>query len=120
MHRDKLADLILRIGTAFAFLYPAINAYSNPYTWIGYFPKFTQGILPDMVLLHSFGVIEIIIALFILFGKNVFWSAVIASLMLAGIIIFNFRDFEILFRDVAILAMTISLAITHAPKKRLQ
>ncbi len=120
MNRAKHADLILRIGVAFAFLYPAINAYSNPYTWFGYFPKFLQGMLPDMVLLHSFGVIEIIIALWILFGKHVFWSAVIASLMLVGIIIFNFGDFEILFRDVAILAMTISLAIAHAPRKRLQ
>ena len=111
--RDKLSDLILRIGVAFAFLYPAIDAVSNPDSWIGYFPKFMQGVIPDTFLLHGFGLIEICIALYILFGKNIFWPSLIASTMLLGIVIFNLNNFDILFRDIAILAMTLSLTVKY-------
>lgn len=113
--KGAMADKILRAGVAFAFLYPAIDAFLNPYTWFGYFPPFLQGILPDMILLHGFGALEIILGLWILFGKHIYWGAVFASVILAGIIVFNFNNFEVLFRDVSILAMTVALAILHKP-----
>lgn len=110
MLRDRLTNLLLRSGIAFAFLYPAINAFFDPYSWLGYFPKFMHGILPDMVLLHSFGAIEITIALWILSGKNIFWPATVATLMLVAITLLNLRDFQIVFRDVSIAFMAAALA----------
>lgn len=118
MNREKLAELILRLGSAFAFIFPPLNALVNPYSWIGYFPSFIKGFVPDLVLLHSFGAVEIIIALWIIFGKKIFWPSATASLMLLGIIVFNFNNFEILFRDISILAMTLSLSIMYFPKKQ--
>ncbi len=117
MNREKLPELILRLGAAFAFLYPPLNALVNPYSWLGYFPNFLTGSIPDMVLLHGFGIIEVIIALWIVFGKKIFWPSAVASAMLLGIILFNFHNFEVLFRDVSILAMTLSLAVMHFPRK---
>ena len=110
MLRDRLTNLLLRSGIAFAFLYPAINAFFDPYSWLGYFPKFMHGILPDMVLLHSFGAIEITIALWILSGKNIFWPSTVATLMLVAITLLNLQDFQIVFRDVSIAFMTVALA----------
>ena len=68
---NKKVDLLLRVGVAFAFLYPALSALYNPFAWIGYFPAFTLGIVPDLVLLHSFGAVEIIIGVWILSGKKI-------------------------------------------------
>lgn len=112
MTGGKISNLLLRIGVAFAFLYPPIDALRNPDSWIGYFPSFLHGLLPDLVLLHSFGLIEVILALWILSGKKIFIPSLIASFMLAMIILFNLNNFEILFRDVAIAIMALSLALS--------
>lgn len=111
MTPEKIQNYLLRIGVAFAFLYPPFDALFNPDSWIGYFPKFVHGIAPDAVLLHGFGIIEVIIAFWILSGKKIFLPSLAASLMLATIVFSNLNNFEILFRDLSITAMAIALAI---------
>ena len=103
--------IVLRIGVAFAFLYPPIDALSNPDSWIGYFPPFVHGYVPDLALLHTFGAVEVIIALWILSGWRVFWPASLATLMLLAIVVFDFSQFEVLFRDLSIAAAAASLAL---------
>lgn len=109
---DRIPNLLLRIGVAFAFLYPPFDALANPDSWIGYFPKFVHGIAPDLVLLHGFGVIEVIIALWILSGKKIFLPSLAATLMITTIVLANLNNFEILFRDLSIAAMALSLAVS--------
>src|SRR4051812_31953404 len=110
MNYDRLAQFILRLGVAFAFLYPPINAWTNPSDWIGYFPPFTRGVVDDMILLHAFGLVEIIIAVWILWGRNIFWPAAAATIMLVAIVVFNFNNFIVVFRDLSIAAAAFSLA----------
>jgi len=110
---NRWANLVLRAGLAFAFLYPPFDALSNPNSWIGYFPHFLRGIVPDMVLLHGFGTIEAVITLWILSGWKIAWPSLAAALMLAAIIVFDFADFEVIFRDVAIMSIAIALVIQN-------
>jgi len=116
MDAQRTAGIILRIGVAFAFLYPPINALTNPSDWIGYFPHFTRGIVPDEVLLHGFGIVEVIIALWILSGWKIFWPATLATLMLLAIVVFNMNNFVVIFRDLSIAAVSASLAIQSLPQ----
>ncbi|MDB5238103.1 MAG: hypothetical protein JWM46_373 [Candidatus Kaiserbacteria bacterium] len=102
--------LILRIGVAFAFLYPPISALYDPYSWLGYFPAFMHGYVPDMVLLHGFGILEVVIALWILSGRRVQYPSVLAALILLAIVIFDFSNFEVVFRDLSIAAGALALA----------
>jgi len=119
MNINKKIDWLLRIGVGFAFLYPPISAIFNPFAWIGYFPLFVTNIFPDaIVLLHIFGVIEVIVGLWILSGKNIFIPSAVAALMLAGIIIFNFSQMDVLFRDVSILLMAVALMLSHKQSKQ--
>lgn len=111
MKMDRIPNLLLRIGVAFAFLYPPIDALFNPDSWIGYFPKFIHGIAPDLVLLHGFGLIEVIIAIWVLSGRKIFWPSLAAGLMITTIVLFNLGNFEILFRDLSIAAMAFALAV---------
>ena len=73
--------------------------------------------MPDLVLLHAFGAVEILIGLWILSGYKIFIPALLATVMLLGIVTFNFSQFDVLFRDVTIACLTLSLALMHWPKK---
>lgn len=118
MTKEDLAFLILRIGVAFAFLYPPISALSAPESWIGYFPNFLFGYVSDEILLHTFGAVEVIIALWILSGKYIFWPSVIACAMLVGIVAFNMPNFEVVFRDLSIAAAAAVLALLAKTRQK--
>ena len=111
----RTADLILRAGVAFPFLYSAVDAWFHPDTWLGYFPGFIVGIVPDSILLHGFGAFEIVITLWILSGKRIMIPSAAAALLLLAIVGFHPLEFPILFRDLAIAAAATALAIAHAP-----
>ena len=111
MKSHHIAQLMLRAGVAFAFLYPAINALSNPDSWIGYFPAFMRGIVADPVLLHSFGAVEVVVAVWLLSGWKVYYPAAVATVMLVAIVLFDFSQFEVVFRDLSIAAAAAALAV---------
>lgn len=111
--RENLVEVFLRAAVAIAFVYPAVDAYFNPGSWVGFFPSWMRGIIADELLLHLFGVSEIIIALWILFAKRIFIPSALASLYLVGIVAFNWRFIDLLFRDVSILGISLALAVKH-------
>lgn len=115
--RHEASDLFLRLGTALALLFPAIDAFLNPYSWVAYVPQLFGGIVPDMVMLHTFGIIEIVLGVWILSGRRIFWPSVAATVLILLVVLFNLGDFEVLYRDLAIAAMTFALAIAHRPHR---
>lgn len=115
---NKQLSLILRISLAFAFLYPAVKAYFDPISWLGYFPSFMKGIVPDPVLLHAFGITEVIIALWLLSGRKLLIPSALASLYLLGIVIFNLNGFDVVFRDLSILGIAVALTLDAYTNKR--
>ena len=117
MSLERAAHWCLRIGVAFAFLYPPINAVLDPNAWIGYFPSFMRGIVPDEILLHAFGIVEVVVALWILSGKKIFIPSVLAALMLFGIVFFNYSEMQVVFRDISIAAMAVALALMSRKEK---
>lgn len=113
MGNETLSWIILRVGLAFAFLYPAVNAIFDPNSWLGYFPPFVHGYVSDAVLLHSFGAVEVILALWILSGWRIFYPSALAFVMLAAIIVLDWHEFQILFRDVSIASIALALTVHH-------
>ncbi|OGG64439.1 hypothetical protein A3J11_00655 [Candidatus Kaiserbacteria bacterium RIFCSPLOWO2_02_FULL_55_12] len=113
---ERLVHLLLRIGAAFAFMYPPLRALVDPITWLGYIPSIVRTLpaqlgfpLDPLVLLHAFGVIEVALALWMLFGRNARIPAALMTFILLAIVAFNFADMDILFRDLSIAAMTLAL-----------
>ncbi|MBP9757274.1 MAG: hypothetical protein KBD06_01615 [Candidatus Pacebacteria bacterium] len=115
MSRESYAELVLRIGLAFAFLYPPINAAFDPNAWIGYFPPFVRGYVDDMIMLHAFGAIEVIIALWMLWGKKLFWPASAAFVMLVAIVVMDYTEFQVVFRDLSIAAIALYFCVKYRP-----
>lgn len=118
MNQFLKTETILRIGVAFSFIYPAVSAWFSPYAWVGYFPSFLSNgfFIDEIVLLHTFGLLEIVIALWILFGKKIFIPSFIAVVMLFLIIIFNLNQMDVLFRDIPILLMALILVLKYRTK----
>ena len=112
-------DCILRAALAFAFLYPPISAWSDPFSWLGYVPAFAYVLWPwsHLVLLHLFGVAEIVLALWVLSGWRIALPSALACFLLLFIVVTNPGQFEILFRDLSIAAIAFVLAVMHWPQK---
>lgn len=115
------SHLILRLGVAFAFLYPPYAALMDPQSWLGYFPSFVRSVPIDpLILLHSFGVIEVLIALWLISGWRIATPAILATLMLLGIVLFNWNQLDVLFRDLAIAAAALALAVNAWQQKSME
>lgn len=107
---ERVGIFLLRVGVAFAFLYPPIDAFFSPASWIGFFPHFARGYAPDATLLFAWDALEIVIALWILSGWRIFIPSALATVLLALIVLFNLPLMEVVFRDVSIALMSATLA----------
>lgn len=113
---NRAAFLLERAGLAFAFLYPPIDALFEPYSWLGYIPSFARGYVPDLALLHAFGALEVVLALWILSGRRIFWPSLLSGCILLFIVATNLSGFEVVFRDLTIAALAFSLALRSKAK----
>ena len=117
MNQKNVAFFLLRTAIASVFVYAAIASFITPDNWIGYFPVFLRHIVPQNSLLSGFSVYELLLAVWLLWGKFIFYAALLAALTLCGIIISNMGQLDILFRDFAIILCTASLAVFSYQKK---
>lgn len=108
----------MRLAVAFSFLYPPIAALVDPDSWIGYFPLFVLDLAGDHILLvlHAWGVIEVGLALWVLFGVRVYIPSLIMAGALMAVVLLNPGQFPILFRDVSIALAAVALALVNKKK----
>lgn len=115
MKNQTLVIWLLKLGLAFVFLYAAYGSLTAPQDWIGFFPAQLKQILPDNQILLFFSAYEVILGVWLITPFKNFYSATLASLTLAGIVITNLDSMYIVFRDVGLL--TAALALTLATKE---
>ena len=113
MQNEKLISFLLRTGLAIVFLYAAIASFIEPTSWIGYLPSWTENIMPRETALVFFSIYEIALTLWLFSGKKIYYAALLATLTMAGIVVFNFGELNIVFRDVAIMFSAITLTVLH-------
>ncbi|MEO8637680.1 MAG: hypothetical protein ABI430_02135 [Candidatus Taylorbacteria bacterium] len=110
--KNKTVWLLIRVAIAFAFFYPAIKIHIDPDSWLSYFPPFIKTVgIPQIVILYLFTAVHLAIGIWILSGKRIFIPCLLATLFLAGLILTNLSQMDILFRDVSLLLITLALAI---------
>lgn len=123
--RVSPSEAMLRLALAFSFIYPAIAAVLDEPSWLGYFPGFATNLfhvisvplkLSDTVLLHGFGLLEVALAVWVLFGRRVRIPAIIMGVILLVIVLTNLGQFAVLFRDVALVFVAVALALRRAPQ----
>ncbi len=117
MQNARIVNIFLRLSISSVFFYAAIAATLQPYNWVGYIPTPLSTIAPTNILLLGFSLYQLILAIWILSGWKTFYSALFSSLTLIAIIVANFSDIDILFRDFAIFFSSVALAIGSYKKK---
>ncbi|OHA63688.1 MAG: hypothetical protein A2842_01310 [Candidatus Wildermuthbacteria bacterium RIFCSPHIGHO2_01_FULL_48_25] len=103
------ATLLLRIGLAFVFFYAAVSSFFEPLNWIGFFPQFLRGLIPQNLLLSGFSLFEVGMGLWLLSGKKAFAAAFISAVSLLGIVLFNLGSLDIMFRDIGLFFAALAL-----------
>ena len=109
------ARLLLRIGAAFAFLYPPVAALIDPVSWISYIPPTVRELVNPLVFLHTFGAIEVILALWVLSGWRIRIPAFLMTAILVVVAATNWSELPVLFRDLSLAMMTLALAVLPEP-----
>jgi len=102
--------LLLKIGVAFAFLYPAISSLIDPTSWLGYVPTWMDIVMPREIFLSLFSTFEILLVLSMVFLNSMIPS-IIAGITLLSIVAFNPSELPIVFRDISISCMAFALAL---------
>jgi len=105
------SSFFLRLGLAFVFIYVAISAFFNPQSWIGYIPDFIGSSVTKGYFLFTHEITNLVLGLWLLSGKKTFYAALVACVVLAGIILVNLDSFLIVFRDIGLFFAAVALAV---------
>jgi uncharacterized membrane protein len=112
MHFEKtaLANLALRLGLAFVFLFAAVTALLYPANYYKFVPPFISAYMSKDLFLMIYGGYEVLLAIWILVGKWSFYSSLLAAATLFGLTVLNLNEFNITFRNVSIICGAFALA----------
>lgn len=116
MDRQQLVSFILRLGIAFSFIYSAVAAFFRPDDWIVYFPSILRAYLSDGFLLSSLGLFQIVVAIWIVYGRRIFIPSVLSLLLLSLLIVSNLGTFDTTYRDITIASGALALCVLHFPR----
>lgn len=105
----NLASLMLRIGLAGVFIYAALSAFKTPEAWLSYIPPFTAKFMSLKTALDIMSVFQLVLAVVLLSGKYLKYTAAISAILLAGILALSLNELLITFRDIGLVFMAIAL-----------
>lgn len=113
----NLVSFLLRSGIALSFLYASISSFLQPTAWIGFFPIWLTNLVPGNVLVTLFSIFEIILAIWLISNKKIYYASIVSIVVLALIIIVNIKALDIIFRDIPILFAAIALLVMYKDKR---
>lgn len=109
--KERLPSLLIRIGLAFVFGFAAISGFLQPETYLYYLPDLIRNSPYALLVLHAFGVYEILLSVWLLSGKEKGYAGLISAGTLFGITATNLVNFQVVFRDVAIIFASLALMV---------
>ena len=101
--------VLLSVGLAFVFAYAAISSFMHPLEWVGYVPGFLVHLLAPTTTVRLIASYELVLAVWLLSGRYRKYAALLSALTLAGIVLGNWNQMIITFRDVGLLLMAVAL-----------
>lgn len=105
------------MALAFSFIYSGIASLIAPDAWVGFIPSFISNFIDSYTFLNIFSTFEIILGLWIIWGKGIFYSSALSAFILFGIIVSNLSLLEIIYRDIPIFFVSLALLVLNIEKE---
>lgn len=105
----NVTSWLLRIGLAVVFLYAGISSLQHPLEWVAFLPTFLTKAVAGTTLIKVFAIYELVLAIWLISGKLLKYSALLCALTLAGIVITNPSQLITTFRDIGLAFMALAL-----------
>lgn len=102
---------LLRMAIAFAFIYAGVAGLIAPSSWVGYLPSFVSQVMSPMAAITIWSVFEIIFAGMIALGWQDKLTGLTAAALLVLMVLFNFGQISVLFRDLSLAVASTALAV---------
>lgn len=103
-YNPQAAIIILRLGLVAVFAYAALDAFKDPNAWVSYVPAFSNKFIAAKTALDLISVTQLVLVLWLLWGKYLRYASLVAIAFLAGLLVFNLDTFLITFRDLGLIA----------------
>jgi hypothetical protein len=86
--------------------------FINPSAYIKWIPDFFLAILPvsAVTFLSLFFVFEVVLGIWLLWGKWSVAAGIVSALLLVGITFLNVSEFGVLFRNIGLIAAAVALS----------
>lgn len=105
----NVTSWLLRLGLAAVFLYAGISSLQHPLEWVGFLPTFLTKAVAATTLIKVFAIYELVLAIWLISGKLLKYSALLCALTLAVIVITNPSQLITTFRDMGLAFMALAL-----------
>jgi len=109
---EALRLLLLQSGLAFVLVYASLSTLFDPLKFVGYVPSWMA--MPGIgmgPMLRCFACFELVLAIAMMTRRFARPAALAAALTLAGVTVTNPSQFDVLFRNVAIVCAALALAV---------
>lgn len=103
------SSMFLVAGLVFVFVYAAVMSFRHPLEWVGYVPGFLTRFVAALTLVKLIAAYELVLAAWLLSGRYRKYAALLSAATLGGIIVLNWGQMIVTFRDVGLLCMALAL-----------
>ena len=108
---NKLAIGLLRAVLVMTIAYPVVAAFSTPIAWMGFVPLWIGQFIDRKVFLLIFNIFESLLVIWLIWGRKLYYAAIISAVLMFAIVIVNLVSFEIVFRDIGLGLAALALAV---------
>lgn len=106
----NLAIIFLRIGLASVFVCAAIIFTISPQKGLIYIPSYVTAYISGEMFLRVFTIYEVLLALWLLWGKWSRYSGLLCAATIFGFTVLNLQFYATLFRNIAIFFAALALS----------
>lgn len=105
----NVVRILLQIGLAVTLLYAAVSQFTKPDDWTAYLPSFLPSSIAFTTAVKLMALYELVLALWLLSGRYLKIAGILCALTFGGIVVVNFSQLIITFRDFGLFFMALAL-----------
>ena len=110
--RTFVGTTLLRLGIAFALLYPAVMSFVNPDKWTAFLPPVLTALVAPKNLLMILAGYNLLFAILILVKPDPGWTICgILFITFIALAVLGYRDLDLVYQNISVGLATLALGL---------